>query len=322
LRLSGNNTAIQSIPHTATNTLLQRHDRPVAQSALRLVDVEVPRNTSVRHALRGQRRLALSQDPEYPLEHERDEQAEVAGKCPGGFGVGGVAHLGPAAAREVEEVDGLVVGDQKGFAVDALVLERDCLAVSGALGGCEEGGQCEVVRVRDVGDFGVVEEILVVAKLELGLAAVVGGQHGREELHVAGAKHGTGTDCGGEEVGVGGSAVGGEDVQLCLGFGGGVVLRLVFAHNDRVSLVGADQVGASVVDDAGGAGVHEGLDARLLRCCDHALGAFHVDLVHELVALDVRVRAGGVDDCVRLDLLEEGEHGVAVGDVAGGVFDA
>jgi len=260
LRLPGDGTAVQSIPHTTTDSFLQRHNRPVAQSALRLVDVEVSRNTSVRHALRGKRRLALPQQPEYPFEHESDEQAEVAGQCPGGFRVGGVAHLGPAAARKVEEVDWLVVGDQEGFTVDALVLERDCATGGSALVGCEEGGEGEVVRVRDVGDFGVVEEVLVVAQLELGLAAVVGGQHGREQLDVARAKHGAGPDGGGKEIRVGGGAVGGEDVQLCLGFGGGVVLRLVLAHDDRVGLVGADQVGAGVVNDAGGAGVHEGFD--------------------------------------------------------------
>lgn len=264
LRLPGDGAAIQSVPHTATDAFLQRYDRPVAQSALRLVDVEVPRDASVRHALRGQRRLAFPQQPEYPLEHHGDEQAEVARQCPGGLRVGGVAHLGPAAAREVEEVDRLVVGDQEGFTVDALVLKGNGAAGRGALVGCEERGQCQVVRVRNVGDFGVVEEVLVVAQLELGLAAVVGGQHGREQLDVAGAEHGAGPDGGGEEVGVGGGAVGGEDVQLCLGFGGGVVLRLVLAHDDRVGLVGADEIGAGVVNDAGRAGVHEGFDARLL----------------------------------------------------------
>ena len=322
MRLSGNHTAIQGVSHAAADALLQRHDRPVAQPALGLVDVEVSCNASVGDPLLGQSRLALAQHPEDPLEQERDEQTHVARQRPGGLGVRRVAHLGPTPAGEIEEVHGLVVGDEEGFAVDALVLERDGLACGRALVRGQQGCEGQVVRVRDVGDFGVVEQVLVVAELELGLAAVVRGHHGRQQLDVAGAEHGTRSDGGGEEVGVRGGAVRGQDVHLGLRLGGGVVLRLVLAHDDRVGLVGADQVGARVVDDAGRAGVHKGLHARLLRGAHHGLGAFHVDLVHELVDLDVGVGAGGVDDGVGLDLAEERQHGIVVGDVAEAVLYA
>jgi hypothetical protein len=109
-RLPSNHAAIQRIPNTPPNALLQRHNRPVPQSALRLINIEVPRNASIRNPLRRKRRLAFPQHPENPLEHKRNKQAQIARKRPRRLRVRGIAHFGPAAAREIEEVDWLVVG--------------------------------------------------------------------------------------------------------------------------------------------------------------------------------------------------------------------
>merc|ERR1711977_237610 len=144
--------------------------------------------------------------------------------------------------------------------------------------------------VGDVADLGEVEEVLVRADLDFGLPAVVGGQARREQLHVAFAEHGRGPDGGGEEFGVRGGAVGGEDVEFGLGFGGGVVFRLVGAHDQRVGFVGVDEVGDGVVDDGGGAGVDEGFHTRLLGGADQVLSAVDVDVVEELVVLVVHGR--------------------------------
>lgn len=106
----------------------------------------------------------------------------------------------------------------------------------------------------------------------------------------------------------------------------GVVLLLLNAPNDGIVLVRVEQVGLVVADDAGRAGVHKGLDARLLAGLDDGLCAADIDLAEELMgrlALAADDGRRGVDDDVGLDRLQQlGQLG-GVGDVAlvvGGLF--
>ena len=105
-------------------------------------------------------------------------------------------------------------------------------------------------------------------------------------------------------------------MHFCLCLGGGVVFGLILAHNERVFFVGVDEVGLRVVDHTGGGSVDEGFDACFLCYSHHRFRPINVDVVHDLFVL-LRVDwAGGVDDGVGLELGEEFEHFVIVGDVA------
>lgn len=106
----------------------------------------------------------------------------------------------------------------------------------------------------------------------------------------------------------------------------GVVLLLLGASDDGIILVCVEQVGLVVADDAGRAGIHKGLDARLLASLDDGLGAADIDLAEQLMG-GLALAAGHgrrrVDDDVGLDGLQQlGQLG-NVGDVAlvvGGLF--
>lgn len=104
----------------------------------------------------------------------------------------------PDGAGKVPEVDGLVICDEEGLAVDALVVEGD----SGGGGGDEEELGGEEVRVGDVANVGEVEEVLVVADLDVVLAALVDVEDACEGLDVALTKDTGGADGASEELGV------------------------------------------------------------------------------------------------------------------------
>lgn len=61
-------------------------------------------------------------------------------------------------------------------------------------GGGEEELACQEVGVGNVTDVGEVEEVLVVADLDVGLAAAVGAEEAGEELGVTFAKDAGGAD--------------------------------------------------------------------------------------------------------------------------------
>lgn len=75
------------------------------------------------------------------------------------------------------------------------------------------------------------------------------------------------------------SKIRGEIAHLSLG----VVLFLLSAPNDGILFICVEQVGLVVADDAGRAGIHKGLDARLLASLDDSLGAANIDLAEELM---------------------------------------
>jgi hypothetical protein len=97
--------------------------------------------------------------------------------------------------------------------------------------------------------------------------------------------------------------------------GGGVVLWLGVASNQRPLLVRIDKLCSSTKDDTGRAGIYESLDSGILRRLQQVLGALNVDLVVDR-RRQVEVGRSCVDDGVRLNSGEELLHGREIGNVA------
>lgn len=155
----------------------------------------------------------------------------------------------------------------------------------------------------DIGGLGEVEEIGVVAKLELGLALVVCTKQRREKSLIIDTKDSRGTKSAGEETRIGSGTVVFKNNLFCQGLCIGVVVGLRLASYEGVRLVGIDQVGRAVADDTGTAGIDKGLDTSLRSNAKECLCAIDVDLVQDLVG-HVELGAGSVDDNAGLDLDE------------------
>lgn len=196
--------------NAAGDALLEGPEGPVAEDTLGLGDVVVTGHAGEDDALAGKGGI-LADDVEEDLAAEAKSDAEVAGHSPPGAGTALVAGGTPDSAGKVPKVDGGVVGDEEGLAVDALVIQRH----GGRGGGDEEGLSSQEVRVGDVAHVGEVEQVGVVAHLNVGLAAMINGDETRERLHVALAKDACGADGGGEEFWGGFLAVGFEDEVFC-----------------------------------------------------------------------------------------------------------
>lgn len=195
------------------HALLQRPQRLVPQHALRLGDVVVAGHGAHDDGLAGEGRL-LADDVEEDLAAEAQDETQLAAQRPVAGGAFFVAGGSPHGAGEVPEVHGRVVGDEEGFAVYALVVQG-----LGCCAGCgEQELRCEEVAVRDVADVREVEEVGVVAHLDVGLAVAVGSQETGQSLHVAFAEDACWADGGCEEL-VGVLAVGVEDEFLSGGLG-------------------------------------------------------------------------------------------------------
>jgi len=76
--------------------------------------------------------------------------------------------------------------------------------------------------VGDVADVCEVEEVGVGTELEAGFSCAVDIEDWREDLNVAFAEDTGGAEGDGEEFGVGGGAVGGEDEAFCFGLRRGI----------------------------------------------------------------------------------------------------
>lgn len=224
----------------------------------------------------------------------------------------------PQLAREVPEVYRRIVGDDERLTIYLLVVER----CNGQLRRRQEQVCGEEMCVSHVANVCEVEEIRVIADLEVGLVVVVQVQHVGQHLNVAFAKDTRGADGGGEEVG-GAGAICLQDGLFGQALRLGVVVGLVLASEHGPALVGIDEVGDRVADDRGGAGVDERSDASLLAGVNDALGAFDVDFVEEGIGhLGDGHWRGGMDHDIGLDLLEDRDHGIERSDVAVEVLDA
>lgn len=202
---------------TLVDTLLQRPQRLVPQHPLRLGDVVVARHAGHDDAVPG-KRGGLVDDVEEDLAREAQHDAQLPAQLPIALGAALAAGGAPDGAREVPEVDGGVVGDEEDLAVDALVVQGH----RRGRGGGEQELRGEEMRVRNVADVGEVEEIVVVADLDLVLAGADDADQVRHELDVALAEDACGADGGCEEL-VGVLTVGFDDDVFGFGLEGGCV---------------------------------------------------------------------------------------------------
>lgn len=106
-------------------------------------------------------------------------------------------------------------------------------------------------------------------------------------------------------------------MYLCVG----VVVGLLLASDERICLVGVNQVGRAVANHTGTASVDKGLDTSLGSDTKKRLCSVDIDLVQDLVG-HVELGAGGVDDNAGLDLDEQLAHRTFVGEVSKVVFAA
>ena len=310
---------LKMMSHTSPNTLIQFNKRIIPKPPLRLVNAVVFAQRTVPHLLPREIRR-LPQRPKRPLKHSPNRPRKVAVQLPHAAQRQAVSALVPYRASKVPEVHRLTVRDEEGFAIYALMVQRNG---GNHPVGHEESLYGEEMPKRHVLDVREVEEVLVGTDLELRLALAVGAHHGGNELDVALAEDASGSD--GARQKVRGCAVCLEDGELGDRLGGGVVFWLGVAEDHWPCLCGVDELGFGAEDDARRGGVDEGFDAGFLGGLEEVLGSLDVDLV---VDGGGEVEVGGcrVDYCVRLELLEElleegevGDVGVVVGDLGGGM---
>ena len=98
-------------------------------------------------------------------------------------------------------------------------------------------------------------------------------------------------------------------------FGGGVVFWLRFARHHGPCFVGVYELVLRGHDNAGGAREDEGLDARVLRCLDEVVRAFHVDFVEDFLLAPEPGRRG-VNHDIRFHFFEHRLRPREIGDVA------
>lgn len=92
---------------------------------------------------------------------------------------------------------------------------------------------------------------------------------------------------------------------------------LLLAGKDGEPLVRIVQIVHVIANDTGRACVDQRLHASLLARLNNAIGPVHVDLLEQLLCVGV-IRGGGrrgMDDNIRLQLLERGQQLLGVGDV-------
>lgn len=154
--------------NTSVDSLLQRPDGFVAEHRSGLCDVVVSRHGGDVGSLHRERG-GLLDDAAEDFRAEANELADFAADDPDTLGAGLVASSTPDGARKVPEVHRLVVCDEEGLAVNLFMIQRSGL-------GCGRGQQAlgsEQVGVSDVADVRVVEDVVVVAELEVGLVGAI-----------------------------------------------------------------------------------------------------------------------------------------------------
>lgn len=167
------------------NPLLYGDDWFVPQPGLGLGDVIVSRHAAVPDFSSGQLWF-LADQPHDPFRNVSNGQHQILGKFPHVLET--LVRSGdlPDHAGEIPEVDGRVVGDEEGLAVDLLVVQWG----SGEGGRVDQGAGKEAVSVGHVFNVGEVEEILVGTQLEAGLVVLEDIEQVRDQLNVGGAENG------------------------------------------------------------------------------------------------------------------------------------
>lgn len=281
----------------------------VPKPPLRLVNAVVFRERAVPHLL-PRDVWCPAKSPKHVLEQCTNCEGKIPVKCPDLAQGSSVPGLVPHGACKVPEVHGLSVCNEEGFAVDALVVERD----SGQdLVRVQEGLDSEEVAEGYVLDVCEVEQVLVGANLELGLALAVCADHRRQQLDVAFAEDASRSNGAGEEVG--GCAIGFEDGGLSVGFGRRVVLGLRIACDHWPFFCCVDELGFRAEDHGCRARVYEDFYTGILGGLEEVLRSFDVHLV-VYGGWEMEVGGRSVDDGIGLQLGEQFLQGRKVGDVA------
>lgn len=187
-RTAGYRASPHAVGHTPLQSIHDTNDRSVTQSSLGLLNAVISCHAAELNLLSGQVGHSQAEDEEDPLEKCGYEQAKVLVDGPDLTGLGVVSQLSPCSAREVPEVHGRVVCDEESLAIHLFVVQWGDLALFFTVGGGEQSSCGKVMSMSDVCGFGEIEEIGVLAELELGLALVVWCKHGRKKGLVADAE--------------------------------------------------------------------------------------------------------------------------------------
>lgn len=252
--------------------------------------------------------LAPEHDEKDPLHQRGDQIADILLNHPDILGFLLLARQFPHGAGQIPEVDRLVVGDEKGFTVDLLML----LKFNGIGMGGEECHGREDVGFRNIADVREIEQIIVIAQLKSRLPLVVSSQHPRYHLYIALAKNTRGPDSQGQHIAI--LAIRSQDGLLGDPLGFGIVFLLNGAPEHRPAFIRMDEIALGIVDDGRARGVDESLDvAGSTRTFDQVARPFDVDFpVHGMhrrfVDIGHQRGRGGVDDDGRFDLFQNKVH--------------
>lgn len=204
-----------------SNAILQADKGSIPQSSLCLVNAEVSCHARIRVPLARKSRR-LSNQPTDSLTQEPNNDTHVFGNDPDVFFAVGTPRRVPYQAAKVPKVHGGVICDEKGLAVNALVVQGNC---GGGMGE-QEGARGQQVGVGDVLDVSEIEEVVIVAQLPSCLARAVDIDQVVLCHDVALADDACGPDGGGQQLGVvgavgfeydlfGGSLDGGKGSNRC-----------------------------------------------------------------------------------------------------------
>lgn len=151
-----------------SDAILQADQGGVTESPFCLVNAVVSCHAGIRVPLACERGR-LSDQPANGFAEKANNDAHVLGDDPDMLLAVRAARGVPDEAAEVPKVDGGVIGDEEGLAIDALVVQgHGCGG-----GGEQEGAGGQQVGVSDVLDVGEVEQVVVVTQLPTRLARAV-----------------------------------------------------------------------------------------------------------------------------------------------------
>lgn len=202
---------LQNVLHTSLNTLVKINKRLIAQSLLCLVDAVVFGHAAVLYLSPGQVWF-LAHEPEHILQDRANGPCKVSANVPDAAQGHAVTCLMPDFARKVPKVNRLAIGDEEGFTIDTLCVQRDG---GQNFVGMKESQNSEDVTMGDILDICEIEQVCVVADLEFGLSFAARSDHLWKQLDIALAEDACGTDSAGQEVF--GVAVRLEHSSLCIG---------------------------------------------------------------------------------------------------------
>lgn len=187
---------LQNVLHTPLDTLVKINKRLISQSLLCFVDAVVFRHATVLYLSPGQVWF-LAHEPEHILQDRANGPCKISAKMPDAAQGHAVTCLMPDFARKVPEVNRLAIGDEEGLTIHTLCVQRDG---GQNFVGMKESQNSEDVTMGNILNICKVEQVCVVADLELGLSFAVCGDHLGKQLNITFAEDACRTDSAGQEV--------------------------------------------------------------------------------------------------------------------------